>query len=95
MPKHKGPMPDAVRLSSGIYVPQAVHDELFQNVVIGIRRLTFGRPYKAREMLEPHYYAHLDPWQVGGCVADWERHKQIQVRFLGCPFCSVRYYERI
>ena len=94
MTKQKGPLQDAVRLSSGIYVPKAVHDDLFEHVKAGIQRLKYDRPYKARDMLEPHYYSGQDPWQVGGSVADWERHGDISVRFLGCPYCSVRYYER-
>lgn len=94
MSKTKGPMADAVRLSSGIHVPRAVHDELFEHVMVGIGRLAYDRPHKARAMLEAQYYARVDPWQVGGCVADWERHHLIPVRFLGCPYCSVRYYER-
>ena len=94
MTRQKGPMPDAVRLSNGLYVPRAVHDELFEKVVAGIRQLSYDRPYKAREMLEPLYYAHRDPWQVGGCVADWERAGLLRVRFLGCRYCSVRYYGR-
>ena len=94
MTKQKGPMRDAVRLSSGLYVSKAVHDDLFEHVKAGIQRLKYDRPYKARDMLEPHYYREQDPWKVGGCVADWERHREISVRFLGCPYCSVRFYER-
>jgi hypothetical protein len=94
MNKQKGPSQDMVPLDNGILVPRALHDELFEHVRSRIPVLKYGKPYKAKDMVEPHYYASKDPWFVGRCVSHWERHNELQLRFLGCPYCSVRNYER-
>lgn len=94
MSKRKGLPQDMVALSSGILVPRAVHDALLEHVAARIPDLAHGLPYKAKEMVAQQLYAQLDPWQVGYCVADWERTQTLPLRFLGCRYCSVRYYRR-
>ena len=98
MRKQSRPSADMVALSSGILVPRAFHDERFMNVAAHVPTLKYGTRYKAKDMVVPSLYAkwdYQDRWRLGCCVADWERHRKIRVRFLGCPHCSVRYYERI
>jgi len=94
MSKQHGSSHDMVRLSSGIYVPRSFHDELFEHVAARITELKYAKRYKAKDMVNPTYYALHDPWQIGYCVAHWERERQLAVRFLGCPYCSVKYYAR-
>ena len=97
MRTQRGPSGAMVELDSGVLVPTAFHDELLSAIEKGIPRLHKGIPYKAKEAVEPYTYKTRfghDPWRVGYCVAHWERRHQIPLRFLGCPFCSVRYYER-
>jgi len=94
MTKKKGPSQDMVPLRSGVLVPRTLHDELHQHVRTQLPSLNYGKPLKARDMVARNYYATLDPWFVGACVSHWERHDELPVRFLGCPYCSVRYYER-
>jgi len=95
MTKLKGPLRDGVPLSSGVIVPRRVHDALYTLAYRKIERLGYGRRYKSRDMLEPNDYGRFQPCHVGYCIADWERTGRIPVRFLGCAYCSVRYYERI
>jgi len=83
-----------VALDSGVLVPRKLHDELFEHVSARIPVLKYSKPYKAKDMVERRYYASKDPWFVGRCVSHWERHHELGVRFLGCRYCSVRYYER-
>lgn len=90
--------PDMVPLSSGILVPREYHDALFCQVTGRIPHLEFGARLKARDMVDPDNYAlcsNAERWRIGCCVAHWEREEKIPVHFLGCPYCSVRYYERI
>jgi hypothetical protein len=95
MPKRKGPQLDTVELSSGIVIPRRVHDALYPLACSKVDSLRYGRPYKSRDMLNSNDYRRFEPRHVGGCVAEWERTGQLAIRFLGCPYCSVRFYERI
>jgi len=94
MSKQKGPLQDMVPLHSGVLVPRALHDELHEHVRTQLPSRKYRKPLKAKDMVAHSYYVNLDPWLVGACVSHWERHHEIEVRFLGCPYCSVRYYER-
>lgn len=94
MNKRRGPRDDMVRLASGILVPRVFHDELLEHVTARIPDLKHGARHKAKAMVEPQYYARHDPWWIGGCVADWERKGMVRVHFLGCPYCTVRFYRR-
>lgn len=92
--KKKGPPRDMVQLYSGVFVPRVLHDELQQHVRARLPILEYGERLKAKEMVARDYYATLNPWLVGACVSHWERHRDLPLRFLGCPYCSVRYYQR-
>jgi len=94
MTDRKRPSLDMVELSSGVLIPRRVHDALYPLAYPKIERLGYGRPHKSRDMLEPTDYVRFAPWHVGCCIADWERTRRIPVRFVGCKYCSVRYYER-
>jgi len=94
MTKRKVSALDMVELSNGVLVPRRVHDALYPLAYPKIERLSYDRPYKSRDMLEPNDYVRFEPWHVGCCIADWERTGRIPVTFLGCRFCSVRFYGR-
>ena len=85
---------DMVQLHSGVHVPRALHDELQEHVGTQLQGMAYGKPLKAKDMVARNYYATLDPWRVGACVSHWVRHNELPLRFLGCQYCSVRYYER-
>ena len=89
----KGPRQDMVQLQNGVYVPRSVHDELYGHIRPRLVRLTDEPRLKAKDMVTAGYYATLNPWVVGVCVSDWERQRRLPLRFLGCPYCSVRFYE--
>ena len=90
--KKKGPRPDMVQLHNGVYVPRKVHDELHGHIRPRLRQLKDMSRLKAREMVATDYYATLNPWVVGACVSHWEHRDELPLKFLGCPYCSVRYY---
>jgi len=90
--KTKGPRPDMVQLQSGFYVPRRVHDELHVHIHPRLSPLRGLPRLKARDMVDAGYYATLNPWVVGACVSHWEHRGELPLRFLGCPYCSVRFY---
>jgi hypothetical protein len=93
--KKRAPSQDMVQLEkSGVFVPRAVHDALYPHILGQLPSLKYGEPLKSKDMVDRKYYITLRPHVVGACVADWELHRRLPIRFLGCPYCSVRYYER-
>ena len=94
MNEQKGPFGDMVPLDTGVFVPRRLHDELFEHVTARVEKLKYDEPYKAKEMVDPSFYATQAPWIVGRCVSHWERHHDLPLHFLGCRYCSVRYYGR-
>ena len=61
---------DSVRLSQGVHVPRAFHDELFRRVAAHVPRLQFGREYAVHELVEAGYWASIwsRQWQAARCV---------------------------
>lgn len=90
--KKRGPAKDMVLLQNGVYVSLKVHDELLRHIRPRLSPLRDAPRLKAREMVADDYYATLNPWVVGACVSHWEHRDELPLRFLGCPYCSVRYY---
>ena len=90
--KRRGPTDDMVQLQNGVYVPRKVHDELHCHIWPRLSPLRDLSRLKARDMVATNYYATLNPWIVGACVSHWEHRDELPLRFLGCPYCSVRYY---
>jgi hypothetical protein len=81
-----------VQLRSGVCVPRKVHDELHGHIRPRLPRLKDVPRLKAKDMVAADYYATLNPWLVGACVSHWEHRGELPLRFLGCPYCSVRFY---
>lgn len=91
--RSRGAADDMVQLRNGVYVPRRLHDELREHIRPRLRSLKGAPRLKAKEMVAGDYYATLNPWTVGACVSHWESSGELPLRFLGCPHCSVRYYE--
>jgi hypothetical protein len=81
-----------VQLRSGVCVPRKVHDELQDHIRPRLPQYRGVPRLKAKDMVAADYYATLNPWVVGACVSHWEHRDELPLRFLGCPYCSVRYY---
>ena len=91
--RKRGPAEGMVQLQNGFYVPSKVHDELHRHIWPRLSPLRDVPRLKAREMVAADYYATLNPWVVGACVSHWEHRDELPLRFLGCPYCSVRFYK--
>ena len=90
--KIKGSRSDMVQLQNGVYVPRKLHDELYGHIRLRLSPLRDVRRLKAKDMVAADYYVTLDPWVVGACVSHWEHRDELPLQFLGCPYCSVRFY---